>query len=119
MKDKLTEDFLQSLKESEPILFALQFKPYSFFEKGPAYYIKYKREITGSIVEFIFGPTDWMVEMIIFTKKGKFEFKDLYEIPAIVKWISNNRYIYKEERDIKTEILYFIDLLKISLPLVE
>ena len=119
LRNKLTEEFLLSLKEVEPFLLTLQFKPYSYLEKGLAYYIEYKKESTGSVVEFLFGPSEWMIEMIIFTSKGKFEFKDLFEILAITKWLNDNKYKQENVRDIKNEMLYFIELLKVSLPVIE
>lgn len=119
IKDKLTEEFLLSLKEVEPLLLAMKLKPYSYFEKGPAYYIQYKKEGPDIIIEFLFGPSDWMIEIIIFTSKRKFEFKDLFQISAIEEWLHENKYSQGNERNIKNEILYFIEFLKISLPLIE
>ncbi len=115
-KDELSEEFLEGIKEAENILLLLHFYPYSFEEKG-AYFFKYKKRDT--IVEFFFGPSDWDVEMIIFTVKGKFAFKDLLQIPAIAKWVQDNRYAHQNGRNIKYEILWFIELLKFSLPLIE
>ena len=117
MKDKLSEEFLHAVQEVESIFLLLQFKPYSFEEKGFAYYIEYKRGET--IVMFLFGPSDWNVEMIIYTVKGKFAFKDLLQIPVIAKWINNNRYIQENGRNVKNELLWFIELLKVSLPIIE
>jgi hypothetical protein len=118
LKDKLTEEFLLSLKEVEPLLLTLQFKPYSYLEKG-GHYIKYKKENTGSVVEFLFGPSGWEIEMIIFTSKGKFAFKDLFVIPVIAKWLNENRYKEESGRDIRNEMLYCIEVLKVSLPIIE
>jgi hypothetical protein len=114
---KLTEDFLAGLKEIESTLSLLNFYPYSFEEKGPAYFIKYKRG--NSIVEFLFGPSGWEVEMIIFTSKGKFAFKDLLQIPAIAEWVDNNRYKQYKGRSVRNELLWAIELLKTSLPIIE
>ena len=117
MKDKLTEEFLKALDELEIVLFALLFKRYSFFEKGLAYYVEYKKE-NNTRVEFLFGPSDWDIEMIIHTSKGKFAFKDLLNIPEVNRWINDNR--YKENgRNVKNELLWFVELLKVSLPYVE
>jgi hypothetical protein len=116
-KDKITSDFLGSLNECEEILFAMSFKSHSFYENGPSYFIKYKRKNT--IVEVLFGPPEFEVEMIIFTAKDKFAFKDLLQIAAIVAWVNDNRYIETNGRNIKNELLWFIDLLKFSLPIIE
>jgi hypothetical protein len=117
IKNKLTEDFLAGIKEIENILFLLNFSAYSFEEKGPAYFIKYKRE--NSIVEFLFGPSDWDVEIIIITSKGKFAFRDLLQISSIAEWVKNNTYKQVNGRNVKNELLWAVELLKISLPIIE
>lgn len=57
--------------------------------------------------------------MIIYTTKGEFELKDLFEIPVIRKWVNNNRYIQLNDRNIKDELVWFIELMKVSLAEVE
>jgi hypothetical protein len=118
VKDKLTEEFLEALNRIEIVLLSLLFKKHSFFEKGLAYYIEYIKE-NNTRVEFLFGPSDWNIEMIIYTSKGKFAFKDLLEIPDIQKWVNDNRYKQENGRNVKNELLWFVELLKVSLPLVE
>lgn len=118
IKDKLTEEFLQALRDLEVMLLELLFKKHSFFEKGLAYYIEYRKEDNISI-EFLFGPSEWNVEMIIYTSKGKFAFKNLLEIPTIKEWVNDNRYKQGNERNVKNELLWSIELLKISLHIVE
>lgn len=115
--DKLTEAFLNGLVEIELILSLLQFKRKSFQKKGFAYFVEYKRNQT--MVSFLFGPSDWDVEMIVNTAKGKYAFKDLLQIKEILKWVNENRYEQIEERDIKNELLWFVELLKFSLPFIE
>lgn len=118
-KDKLTEEFLQALSEIEAMLLGLRFKKYSFFEKGLAYYIEYQKE-NNSRIEFLFGPPEWDIEIIICTLKGKFAFKDLLIIPEINNWVNNNRYKQENKvRNLKNELLWIVQLLKVSLPLVE
>jgi hypothetical protein len=117
INDKLTEDFLIGIKEVESILLLLHFYPDSFNEKGSAYFIRYKKNKT--IVEFIFGPSDWDIEMIIFTSKGKFAFKDLLRIPVIAKWVLDNRYIQENIRNVKNELFWYMELLKTALPIIE
>jgi len=97
--------------------FSLNFYPQSFEEKGLEYFVKYKRG--NSIVEFFFGPADWDIEIIIFTPKGKFAFKDLLRIPAIEEWVYLNRYKQVNGRNVKNELLWFVELLKISLSIIE
>lgn len=118
IKDKLTEDFLKALNEIEIVLLTLLFKRHSFLEKGLAYYIEYRKE-NNTRVEFLFGPSDWDIEMTIYTSKDKFAFKDLLSIPKINRWVSDNRYKQGNGRNVKNELLWFVELLKVSLPLVE
>ncbi len=117
IKNNLTESFLQSVKEIQFILLEIGFIEYSFIEKGYAYYVQFKRDNT--IVKFIFGPSDYQIEMIIYTSKGKFAFRDLLKITAISEWVNNYRYIQGNERNIREEMMWFIELLKFSLPIVE
>lgn len=118
IKDKLTEEFLQALKEAEVVLLRLLFKKHSFFEKGLAYYIEFRKE-NSTRVEFLFGPSEWNIEMIIYTSKGKFAFKDLLNISEVNRWANDNRYKQENGRSIKNELFWFIELLKVSLPMVE
>jgi len=117
IKDKLTEEFLEGLEEIKKLLLILLFKQISFDKKGGAYFVKFEKGKT--IVEFLFGPSDWNVEMIIYTSKGKLAFKDLLEIPAITKWVNDNRYKQGDGRNVKNELLWFVELLKTSLPIIE
>lgn len=116
--NNLTEDFLKAITEVEIVLLALFFKRHSFFEKGLAYFIEYRKE-NNTRVEFLFGPSDWDIEMIVYTSKGKFAFKDLLGIQEINRWVTNNRYEQENCRNMKSELEWYIDLLKISLPYVE
>ncbi len=115
---KLTEEFLKALNEMEVVLLSLLFKRHSLFEKGLAYYIEYRKE-NNARVEFLFGPSDWDIEMIIYTSKGRFAFKDLLSIPEINRWVNDNRYKQENGRSVKNELVWLIDLLKVSLPYVE
>jgi hypothetical protein len=81
--NNLTEPFLDAIIEVEALLSIMLFRKKSFQEKGFAYFIEYKRNET--IVLFLFGPSDWDVEMIINTPKKKYAFKDLLQILEISK----------------------------------
>lgn len=116
--NNLTEDFLEAINEIEIVLLDLLFKRYSSFEKGLANFIGYRKE-NNTRVEFLFGPSDWAIEMIIYTSKGKFAFRDLLSIPEIYSWVNSNRYKQENGRNIKNEIEWFVNLLKVSLPYVE
>lgn len=116
--DKSKEEFLKALSEIDVVLHTLLFQRNSLFEKGAAYYIEYLKE-NNTRVEFLFGPSDWDVEMIIYTSKGKFAFKDLLSISEINRWVGNNRYKQEYGRNVKNELFWYVDLLKVSLPWVE
>lgn len=117
IKDKLSKDFLEALEAVESIFFMLSFVKHSFQEKDFTYYLEFKKDTT--IVELLFGPPEFQLEMIIYTTKGEFELKDLFEIPVIRKWVNNNRYIQLNDRNIKDELVWFIELMKVSLAEVE
>jgi hypothetical protein len=116
--NNLTEEFLNALNEIEVLLFSLLFSRHSFFEKGLAYFVEYKKE-SNTKVEFLFGPSDWGIEMIIYTSNGKYAGKDLLQIPEILKWVNDNKYKQENGRNLKNELIWFVELLKISLPHVE
>lgn len=118
MKDKLTEEFSKALNEIEVVLLTLLFKRHSSFEKGLAYYIEYIKQ-NNARVEFLFGPSDWDIEMIIYTSKGKFAFKELLSISEINRWVNDNRYKQENGRNVKNELLWYVELLKVSLPYLE
>lgn len=82
-----------------------------------AYFVKFQREKT--IIEFLFGSSGWDIEMIIYIGNRKLVFKDLLEILAIAKWVDDHRYKQAMGRNIKKELLWFVELLKVSLLLIE
>lgn len=115
--DKLTEEFLNGLIEIEPALSLMFFKRKSFEEKGYAYFVEYQKKDT--MLLFLFGPSDWGIEMIVNTSKGKYAARDLLQIKEILKWVNENKYKQEGERNIKKELLWFVELLKFSLPFIE
>ncbi len=117
-KDRLIADFLKALNEIEVAFATLHFKRHSFVEKGLAYYIGYIKGNTTR-VDFLFGPSEWDIEVIIYTSKGKFAFKDLLNIPEISRWVNDNKYREVNGRNVRNELLWFIELLKKSLPMLE
>lgn len=116
--NNLKNDFFKALDEIEVVLFVLLFRRHSLFEKGEATFVEFKKE-NNTILKFLFGPSDWDIEMIIYTSKGKFAFKDLLSIPEINRWVSENSYKQENGRNIKNELKWFVKLLKASLPYVE
>ncbi|GAA4439056.1 hypothetical protein GCM10023091_20700 [Ravibacter arvi] len=57
--------------------------------------------------------------MIIYTSKGKFTFKNLLSISEINRWVNDNRYKQENGRNVKNELLWYVELLTVSLPYVE
>jgi hypothetical protein len=116
MKDNLTSEFLQSLNEVESILHSMLFEKHSHVDKGNVHFVQYKSGET--VIEFVFGSPEFQVEILIFTSKGKYTFGDLLQIPEVATWVSKNRYVEERGRVLKNEILWFLELLKVSLPIV-
>ncbi|CAN5487389.1 hypothetical protein BH10BAC2_BH10BAC2_11720 [soil metagenome] len=115
-KDKTTEEFLAALDKSEELLAEMAFQKDVYIEKGSAYFISYKRK--NIKVEFLFGPPQFEVDIITYISNEKYSFGDLLKILAILEWVNNNRYKQENGRNIHKEILWFIDLLKISLSIL-
>lgn len=116
-RDKLADDFLKAQPEVEKILSAMLFTSSPVFEEGFSCSIQYRREDT--VVEFQYGPPEYHIDMVIYSLKGKFMFRDLMQISTISDWVGKNRYQNAGRRIIKDELLWFVELLKISLPLIE
>lgn len=114
--NKTNTKFTKAISESEAKLFEINFHKHSFYEKGFACYVSYKR--LNIIVEFNYGPPEYEVQMILYIDNNKYEFKDLLGIELISKWVYNNRYVQQNERNLQHEILWFIELLKISLDII-
>ena len=117
IKDKLTEEYLQAQQEIEAILLDMLFQRHSFIEIGFAYFIQYKKDDT--IIEFIFGPPEFQIEMIIFISERKYAFRDLLQIPIISEWVNTNRYVQRNNRNVKDELLWFLKLMKFSMPVLQ
>jgi len=115
--DKLIEDFLNGIREIEIDLIACGFLASRSEKLGVGYLFRY--ESGQTTVEFLFGPSDWDIEMIVYTSTGKYAFKDLLAIPLISEWVNQNRYTQEGQRDIKKELGWYVSLLKFSLPLIE
>jgi hypothetical protein len=118
VNDKLRKEFLEALDDAETMLNKLLFKKHCISQKGLAYFIEYRKE-NDTRVKFLFGPADWDIEMIIYTSIGKFSFKDLLGFPAIKMWVNDNGYRQHSDRNLRSELFWFVELLKISLPIIE
>lgn len=105
------ETFIQSLKNIGLELNNIGFLHTSTIKKGYATYIQYER-VDNMQILFMYGPSDWNVEMSI-TKNGrKYEFKDILQIPPIFQWIMDNKFQRQTINNIKDEVTWFVTLLR-------
>ena len=117
MSTAAQESFIESVKEASSLLTEMKFAHHSTIRKGYSTYIDYKRK--GTMITFMFGPSDWDVEILIIIGARKYAFKDLLQIPSIHHWVSSNRYEQRSKRIIKDEVIWFIKLLQFALPKIE
>jgi hypothetical protein len=115
-KEKLNEEFLIALSRAEQALTEIGFTRDKYIEKGYAQFVYFKSK--SAKVEFLFGPSDWHVDMIIYVSNKQYSFGDLLKIPAVLEWVNNNRYKEENGRHLQKEILWFIELLRISHPII-
>lgn len=112
MSTEAQETFIQSLKNVEVELNDIGFLHTSTIKKGYATYIHYKMADNNMPILFMYGPSDWNVELSV-TKNGrKYEFKDILQIPPILQWIMDNKFQRQTSNNIKNEVTWFIDLLR-------
>ncbi|MEZ5422539.1 MAG: hypothetical protein R2682_05520 [Pyrinomonadaceae bacterium] len=116
MKDKLKNEFLTGVKEIEGDLLSLGLSLNSSYTVSEGLFCEFGNGRTKA--EFLFGPSDWDVEMIIYTPKGKFAFRDLLQIPVISKWVRGNKYAGQNGRNISSELHWYFSLLKFSLSVI-
>jgi hypothetical protein len=116
IKNTGTDDFINALKEVEPILASLSFIPHSLDNRGFACYAEYKNG--NNIVMFMYGAPEWHIDIELYIANKKYEFKDLIENTNISEWINKNRYLQENGRKLQNEMLWFIELLKVSLSIL-
>jgi hypothetical protein len=113
---KSEEGFIKSLEEVKPLLDQMGFIQTHFEEKGLAVFTEYAKQDTK--VEFMCGPPEWHVEMIITTPRRSYAFKDLLQIPLVDEWFKSNKFSEDNEYNINAELRYFINLLEFALPVL-
>ncbi len=113
MSTQTQESFIQSVTGSETILTDIGFLHHSTERKGYATYIDYKRDDT--LISFMLGPSDWNVEISIFTNNRKYAFKDLLEIPSIAQWPASNKFEQTSKDRINDEVIWFMKFIRFSL----
>ena len=70
----------QSIKDIESELTDIGFSHLSTTKKGYATYVDYK-SADNIQASFMFGPSDWHVELLLIKNGRKYELKDLLQIP--------------------------------------
>jgi len=106
------ESFIKTMNDMETVLTDIGLSHLSTEEKGYATYIEY-RSTPDTQVTFMFGPSDWNVEIIIKRNGRKYAFKDLLQIPSVAQWTKDNRYRQEtSDRNIADEVGWFVKLLK-------
>jgi hypothetical protein len=105
------ESFIKIMNDMEKVLADIGLSHLSTEKKG-ATFIEYQGT-DDTRVTFMFGPSDWDVEMIIKRNGIKYAFKDLLQIPSIAQWTKDNRYIQEtRDRSIADEVGWAVKLLK-------
>ena len=111
MSTEVQETFIKSLTDVELELTDIGFSHASTIKKGYATYVHYE-SLDNMQTLFIYGPSDWNVELSL-TKNGrKYEFKDLLQSPSIFQWVMDNKFQHKTINKIKDEVDWFVDLLR-------
>ena len=110
MSTQTQKAFIKSINEAETILTDIGLSHISTEKKGYATFVGYKR--TDTLVSFMFGPSDWNVEILLEKNGRKYAFKDLLQIPSIAQWTINNKFRQITNDRIKDEVFWFVDLIK-------
>ena len=111
MSIQLQDTFIKSIKDIETDLADIGFSYLTITEKGYATYVDFKLA-ENTKVSFMFGPSDWNVEILLTTEQKKYAFKDLLEIPSIAQWTKENKFQPGTNDRIKEEVIWFAELLK-------
>ncbi|MFM7851746.1 MAG: hypothetical protein ACKO96_07440 [Flammeovirgaceae bacterium] len=108
------ESFIKIMNDMESARTDIGLSHLSTEKKGYATYIDY-RGAHNTQVTFMFGPSDWDVEIIIKRNGRKYAFRDLLQIPSVAQWTKDNKY-KQETRDriIADEVSWFVKLLKFT-----
>jgi len=105
------EIFIESIKGLDSELTDIGFSHLSTTKKGYATYIDYK-SADNSIITFMYGPSDWDVEILIIKNGKKYALKDILQVPSITQWIKDNKFQEQTRNRIKDEVAWFVDLIR-------
>lgn len=113
MSTQTQESFIESIKEAETIFNNIGLSHVSTIKKGYATFVDYKG--TDTLVSFMFGPSDWNVEIFLEKNGIKYALKDLLQIPLIAQWTIRNKFQQLTNDRLKDEVFWFVDLIKFVL----
>ena len=117
MKPDVEKQFLTAVSEVSGRLAGLGLSGPVIEHKGHACFVEFQGR--AKTVEFIFGPSDWDVEMFISDSQHRLAFRDLLELPQIDAWVKSSRLQRIGTRSIRNELAWYVDLLEFSLPLLQ
>jgi hypothetical protein len=115
-EDSLKSEFTQILKACEYRFSELQLYPVRTGDKGLTLFSIY--ENTNMRVEFFFGPDDWSVDVIVETKTTRYDLSTLLEIRTLEEWTNTHPFPRQVDRNLKNELLWFLDLIEQAMPLL-
>ena len=102
--------FIESVKKIENKLNELNLYHSSTIKKGFATYIAYET-LTKTKVEFIYGPADWAIDIVLSKDDKVYGFKDLLKIPVVFQWANGNKINYGKNSKLDDELTWFVNLL--------
>ena len=110
MSTQSQNNFIESTKKVQTRLAEIGFIYQSTINKGYATYIDFiladKSQLT-----FMYGPSDWNVEILLNTKKKSYAFKDLMEIPSVAHWVKANQFKSRTNNRVRDELDWFVELI--------
>lgn len=110
MSTQSQEAFIQSTRAFETQLTDLGFSHLSTTKKGYATYVDFS-SADKTLISFMFGPSDWNVEILLTVNEKKYALKDLLEIPSIAQWTKDNKFQPKANDIVKDELSWYVSLL--------
>ncbi len=108
----MENSFLNAWNEIMKDLTNSSFSNYNYNQEG--FVVSAKFTSGEFTIKFLYGPPEYEIEMIIYKNDNKTNFKDLLQISEIKSWVNQNKYIEGKSRNLKRELLWFIDLFNFS-----
>lgn len=116
IKTKLCDQFMDALIRIEEDLKNLSFYHLSTKCIGDARFVRYVN--SDILLDFLFGPSDWDIDMILYKNHTKYGLNEMLQIDSVRKWFQENRYENVNERDLLREMQWYLGLLKVFIPYI-